>query len=411
MNNAMASIKTITVLGAAGTMGSNISAIFASFGNAKVYMLDIEKSEKAVDKAVKSVRAESIRKNLIPADYSMLEECVRESDLVFESVVENIEIKKEVTKKASQWLKEDAFFCTGTSGLSINEISKILPKKNRNKYFGVHFFNPPYSMTLCELIKTDFSQESDVDLLKDYLSNKLLRSVVVCKDKPAFVGNRIGFQFINSALQLADKYQNEGGLDYIDSIFGVFTGRLMAPCNTADFVGLDVHKAIIDNLFKNTNDYEKKSYVLPAYLVELIENKKLGRKVGEGLFKLQINEDGTKVPLVYDIQTKQYRMKNKYKFEFAEKMKSYLRNGDYQLAFNALKEGNSQEAMICKGLLKQYVDYSLFVGKEVCDDISGVDDAMATGFGWCPPLALSNALFGTNYPTKYDYRSFFKAGK
>ena len=407
----MKTIKIVTVLGAAGVMGSNISAIFASFGGAKVYMLDIEKSEKAIDKAVKSVRAESIRQNLIPADYSMLEKCIRESDLVFESIVENIDVKKGVTKKASQWLKQGALFCTGTSGLSINEISKVLPEEFRSKYFGVHFFNPPYSMTLCELIKTDLSKDEDVAFLKNYLSNQLLRTVVVCKDKPAFVGNRIGFQFINSALQSADKYQKEGGLDYIDTIFGTFTGRLMAPCNTADFVGLDVHKAIIDNLYLNTDDYEKGSYVLPDYLKELIDNKKLGRKTCEGLFKLQINEDGTKISLVYDIQTKQYRMKNRYKFEFAEKMKAYLRNGDYQLAFNALREDNSQEAMICKDLLKRYIDYSLFVGKEVCDDLSGVDDAMATGFGWCPPLALSNVLFDTNYPTKYDYRSFFKAGK
>ena len=404
-------IKTVTVLGAAGAMGSNISAIFASFGASKVFMLDIEKPEKAIDRAVKSVRAESIRNRLIPADYSMLEKCIRESDLVFESVIENIEIKKDVTKKASQYLKQGAYFYTGTSGLSINEISKALPEECRKKYFGVHFFNPPYNMTLCELIKTDLSEQSDVDFLKVYLSKQLFRTVVVCKDRPAFVGNRIGFQFINAALQLASKYANEGGLDYIDAIFGTFTGRLMPPCNTADFVGLDVHKAIIENLFNNTDDYERRSYVLPDYLKELIDNKKLGRKSGEGLFKLQINEDGSKIPLVYDIQTKQYRAKNKYKFPFAEKIKAYLQNGDYQLAFDALREDNSQEAMICKDLLKRYVNYALFVGKEVCDDMSGVDDAMATGFGWCPPLALSNALFGTNYPTKYDYRSFFKAGK
>ena len=404
-------IKIVTVIGAAGAMGSNISAIFASFGAAKVYMLDIEKPEKAIDKAVKSVRAESIRSRLIPADYSMLEKCVSESDLVFESVVENISVKKDVTKKASQFLKQGSYFCTGTSGLSINEISKVLPEELRNKYFGVHFFNPPYNMTLCELIKTDLSEQADVDFLKDYLSKQLLRTVVVCKDKPAFVGNRIGFQFINAALQLADRYANEGGLDYIDAIFGTFTGRLMAPCNTADFVGLDVHKAIIDNLFTNTDDYEKQSYVLPNYLIELIDNKKLGRKSGEGLFKLQINEDGTKIPLVYDIQSKQFRAKNKYMFVFAEKMKIHLKNGEYKLAFDALKEDNSQEAMICKDLLKRYIRYALFVSQEVCDNESGVDDAMATGFGWCPPLALSNALFDTNYSTNYDYRSFFKAGK
>ena len=87
METLINTIKTVTVLGAAGAMGSNISAIFASFGVAKVYMLDIEKPEKTIDKAVKSVRAESIRSRLIPADYSMLEECIRESDLVFESAI------------------------------------------------------------------------------------------------------------------------------------------------------------------------------------------------------------------------------------------------------------------------------------------------------------------------------------
>lgn len=404
-------IKTVTVIGANGTMGANISAIFASFGNAKVYMVDLEKSDAAIERAVKSVRAESIRKNLISENYSSLERCIKESDLVFESVVENIDIKKEITEKASKWLNKDAYFCTGTSGLSINEISNSLPKELRHKYFGVHFFNPPYSMTLCELIKTNESKQEDIVFLKKYLESKLLRTVVVCDDKPAFLGNRIGFQFINSALLLAEKHQDEGGLDYVDSIFGPVTGRLMAPCNTADFVGLDVHKAIIDNLYRNTNDYQKQSFVIPSYVLELVVNKKLGRKTKEGLFKLIINEDGSKVPLVYDIKTKTYRNKNKYSFVFLEKMKEHIKNGDYELAFNVLKNDNSKEAIICKEMLKMYVDYSIYVSKEVCGDIFSADDAMATGFGWCPPLALSNVLFDTNYPTKYDYRSFFKAVK
>ena len=404
-------INTVTIIGAGGAMGCNISAIFASFGDAKVYMLDIEKPEVAIDRAIKSVRAESVRKNLIPADFSMLDQCVKESDLVFESVVERIDIKKDVANKCIPYLKDGALLCTGTSGLSITEIADSLPKQFRSRFFGVHFFNPPYSMSLCELIKTEYSSGNDVESLRLYLENELFRTVVVCKDKPAFLANRIGFQFINRALQLAGENADRGGLDYVDAIFGMFTGRLMAPCNTADFVGLDVHKAIVDNLLKNTDDFMHDSFVLPEYVQELINNGELGRKAKAGLFKLQINEDGTKIPFVYDIKTKEYRVKNKYNFEFANKMKAYLQNGDYLLAFNTLKNDSSKEGLICKKMLKEYVDYSLFVGKEVCDDISYIDDAMATGFNWCPPLALSNVLFGTNYPTKYDYRSFFKAGK
>lgn len=93
-------IKTITVIGANGTMGCNVSAIFASFGKAKVYMVSrsIEKAEKAVSNAAMSVRSDAIKDNLIPADYSMLESCIKDSDMVFESVVEDISIKLDVNR-------------------------------------------------------------------------------------------------------------------------------------------------------------------------------------------------------------------------------------------------------------------------------------------------------------------------
>ena len=114
-------VKTVTVIGANGSMGTKISAIFASFGNAKVYMIsrDVEKSKKAISKAVKSVRAESIIDNLIPADYSMIDQCVAQSDFVFESVAEDINIKTSITKQIAKSLRKDAVACSGTSGLSI----------------------------------------------------------------------------------------------------------------------------------------------------------------------------------------------------------------------------------------------------------------------------------------------------
>ena len=100
-------IKTVTVVGANGTMGANVSAIFASFGNATVYMVsrDKEKSKKAAIKAGKSVKADSIVHHLIPVDYSNLDECVKASDLVFESAAENLELKIELHTKIGKSLK------------------------------------------------------------------------------------------------------------------------------------------------------------------------------------------------------------------------------------------------------------------------------------------------------------------
>lgn len=175
---------------------------------------------------MKSVKADAIAKNLIPADFSMLEECVAESDLVFESSAEDINIKTEIAQRVGKVLRTTAVSCTGTFGLSITSLTECYPEEQRSRFFGVHMFNPPYNMSLCEFAQTKYSDEQTAAELKEYLEKRLYRTVVEVKDSPAFLGNRIGFQFINEALQYAEKYKDNGGIDYIDAILGSFTGRL-----------------------------------------------------------------------------------------------------------------------------------------------------------------------------------------
>ncbi len=433
-------IKTVTVVGANGTMGINVSAIFASFGNAKVYMIsrDIEKSKKAAIKAGQSVRAESIMQNLIPADYSMLAECIEKSDIVFESVAENIDVKLDVTRKIAASLSKHAIACSGTSGLSITQLAECFPENMRSHYFGVHMFNPPYSMTLCELITTKYTQRDTLTFLKDYLKNKLFRTVVETKDSPAFLANRIGFQFINEAMQYAEIYKDNGGIDYIDAILGSFTGRAMSPLSTADFVGMDVHKAIVDNVYNNSNDYAHDTFVLPEFAKRLIAEGKLGRKTGQGLYKMETNAGNVKRLMVYDINTCTYRNKIQYVFPFAEQMKGHIKCGDYDSAFLVLINNRSQEAEICLHFLLSYIVYALKTTEDVAYKIHAADAAMAAGFNWCPPLAMIdaisnvtdiNALIKERLPdtvlaevdvskllanserSGYDYRSYFKSAK
>jgi 3-hydroxyacyl-CoA dehydrogenase len=264
-------IKTVTVIGANGTMGCNVSGIFASFGDAKVYMVcrELEAAEKAKAKASFSVKAEAIGKNLIPMIYDDLEKCISSSDLVFESVSEDIRIKKHVYMKIAKYLQPRTVIGTGTSGLSINEISECFDEIVRPNFMGIHMYNPPYNMTLCEIIPSKYTDVNVLNGMKTYLKCVLHRNVVEVKDKPAFMGNRIGFQFINEALQFAETYKDNGGIDYIDSILGPFTGRSMAPLTTSDFVGLDVHKAIVDNVYNNTEDYAHETFVMPEFALKL----------------------------------------------------------------------------------------------------------------------------------------------
>lgn len=402
-------IKTITVVGSNGVMGRNVSALFASFGNCKVFMISktLQKSNLAIDSCIKIARAESIKNNLIPCDYSKLEECVSNSDLVYEAVIEDINTKKDIIKKIGYFSKDKTIIVSGTSGLSIKEISTVLPKKKRKNFYGMHFFNPVFNMSLVELIPCDGVSVNRP--LIDYLQKLLLRKVIVCKDTPGFVANRLAFHLLNNVLQYAEQYKSKGGIDYIDNLLGTFTGRSMTPGSTLDFIGLDVYKSIVDNIYYNANDFDKSKFKMPNYVNTLIKAGKLGNKTTGGLYSVIINQNGEKNKMFFDIATKKYINTRKYCFDFIIKINSLLENGDYKAAFKCLAKDESKEGKICKTILKDYIDYSILIVKELKYDLSIADDAMAEGFNWCPPLALSNVLFGTSYKTKYDYRKFFKA--
>ena len=438
--------KVVTVIGANGSMGKNISAIFASFGNAEVHMVcrNINKSILAKNEACGSVRSESIQTNLIPEDYSALPDVLKRSDLVFESVSEEWNVKTQVMEDIGLIVKNnvdyfyDTVFCTGSSGLSVTTLSEFLPMEIRGNYMGMHMFNPPYTMSLCELIPTKYSNKKIFDSAKRYCKEVLYRTVVEVKDCPAFLANRIGFQFINSALIMADKYKFNGGIDYIDSILGPFTGRSMPPLLTSDFVGLDVHKAIVDNIYKNTDDYANRTFKIPSFAKKLIYEGKLGRKKNEGLYKTIIHESGLKIRQVYDIESDSYRNVIKYTFPFSEHMINFIREGNYSSAFGILVSNRSLEANLCCEMLLKYVLYAVNTSLEVGYDIHSADDVMAAGFNWCPPLAIVDALGGIEVfknlcsdrfstetlkkmnsdscfmaltPSKYDFRKYIRAKK
>lgn len=432
-------IRTVTVIGVTGTMGANIAGIFASFGDAKVYCVgrNIDKVKKTIPRIVKSVKADAIAKNLIPADFDSLEECVVDSDLIFESSKEDIKVKTEIATRVGKIMKPTAISGTGSSGLSISTIAQCYPEELRSHFFGIHMFNPPYTLPLCELTPTNYSNTELKDELKEYLSKKLLRTVVEVKDSPAFLGNRIGFQFINEALQYAEKYKDNGGIDYIDALLGSFTGRTMPPLTTSDFVGLDVHKAIVDNIYENTNDYAHDTFVLPDFVQKLITEGKLGRKSHGGLYQRIKYENGLVRDTVYDINTGLYRDVIPYVFPFADKMKRRIAEGDYVKAFDRLVNNHSQEAEICLSFLLKYIVYSLYATEKVGYTVEAADDVMATGFNWCPPMAMYQALSTVDdvpalikerlpetcekvdvdrlladvKPSKYDYRIYFKSGR
>lgn len=422
-------INTVSVLGATGAVGKTVAGIFASFGNAKVYMVgrDIEKTKKACYEAAKSVKSISIMDNLIPMTFDELEHCVLNSDFIFESVSEEFNLKKNVHIRINKCVNDSAIIATGTSGLSIDDLALCYDENNRERFIGIHFFNPPYSLPLCELIpsKYNINNIDFINQLKSYLTNILIRDVVVVKNEPAFLANRIGFMFMNEALQYAEKYKEYGGIDYIDSILGCYTGRNMRPLETVDFVGLDVHKSIVDNIYINSKENDKDSFTVPSFFQKLVDNGNLGKKRGIGLYKV---EDDKR--MVYDIVSKEYRDVIRYNFYYVEQAISQFEIGNYKKGFDLIEDDPSLESDICMRFLLKYIVYSLQISKNISTDISACDNAMANGFNWIPPLALAEVLGGeqelhrlclkylknsydellSNLPkSKFDYRKYIKA--
>lgn len=410
-------INVVTVIGANGTLGIGVSSMFASFGNAKVYMLarSLEKAQTAIEKAGLAVKANSIKENMEACTYADMERCLKESDLVIETIVEDFNKKEEIHKQISKYINKNAVCASVTSGISINKLATCYEAEKAKRFIGLHFFNPPYSLQLLELIASEKTDKNMEEELKDYLVKVLHRKVIKTKDEAGFLANRIGFQFINQAMQYAEQYKQEGGIDYIDTILGCFTGRNMSPLHTADFVGLDVHKAIVDNIYENTNDYAHSTFILPNYTNNLIKEGKLGDKTEEGLYKINENK-------VFDIQTNKYRDIKDYNIPFIDKVIEKFKVADYKEGIQIILQDNSKEAKICREFLINYIIYSIRISNEVAEGIYDCDIAMAEGFNWIPPYALAQVM-GEEYikkilpedvlkykiQSKYPYEKFLKA--
>lgn len=432
--------KIVTIIGANGTMGKLVAGIIASFGDAKVYMVcrDMEKAKKAKEDAIQSVRAGSIGGRLKISKYSQLADCIKRSDWIFESVAEDSQIKNEVNQMINQYAREDAIISTGTSGLSVTKLAETFSAAHQKYYLGTHFFNPPYQLTLCEVIPTPYTDRAFLDEFTAYLKGKLVRGVVEIKDKAGFLGNRVGFGLMNEALILAEKYKERGGIDYIDALLGSFTGRSMPPVMTLDFVGLDIYKAIVDHLHEEINDYTKDTFIAPSFVTRLIRQGRLGRKSEEGFYKTVVNKRGQKERWVYDIETRHYRKVNTYEFNFIEELIKDLKEGKYQEGYQKLLEDHTEESRICINFLLKNILYAITAGRDVASAEKEVDLVMTNGFNWIPPLGLIElfggsqnvkklcekfiekqvleqidleAIFNKDFHSDYDYRRYLRAKK
>jgi 3-hydroxyacyl-CoA dehydrogenase len=387
-------IRNVVVLGANGAMGSGSGAVFAAAGIPTVFLARTrDKAEAGRARAEKLVKSTAIGRLVTCGSYDEdLERAVADADLIFEAVAEDLDTKRAFFARVDAARRPDAIVATVSSGLSIAAMCAGHSESFRRHFLGIHFFNPPTVIVGCELIGHRGTDPAVLSFVRELLAGPLGREVVETSDTPAFAGNRVGFKVLNEVAQLAEEH----GVAFLDQLVGPHTGRAMPPLATVDFVGWDVHKAIVDNLHANTRDEAHDAFRLPAYMQRLIDQGHLGNKTpARGGFFRKEGQGKDAVRLVLDPARGDYRPLAEVATPpppFVTAMKAAIRVGRYGAAMDALCTAEGREADLLRKVVLGYVSYGLSRVGEVVERPRDVDRIMGFGFNWAPPSVLVDAI-------------------
>ena len=388
-------INKVAVLGA-GTMGARIAAHFANAGLPCV-LLDMvpsdatQSSDKAarnkivaagLGAAVKSKPAAFFERGLdrlitignFEDDIKLLADV----DWIVEAVAENLEIKRALLKKVEAVRKPGSIITTNTSGLPVHSIAEGFSEDLRRHWLGTHFFNPPRYMRLLEIIPTAETDPAAIDAVSHFGDVRMGKGIVIAKDTPNFIANRIGnFSGLN-----AFRVMQELGLsiEEVDAISGS-GGWTKAPLfRTIDLVGLDVMVSVVKNFSKSVRD-ERSDLKLPEFLERMIERKLLGDKTKGGFYKKTKGPDGQEQRLAIDPQTLEYHPAQKPRFASLEMAKNIEDMGDRLRAILAGDPRDKAVQFIWTTLSEMWT-YSANRIPEIADRVVEIDAAMRMGFNW-----------------------------
>ena len=384
-------INKVGIVGS-GTMGSQIAALFANYG-IPVLLLDVETEKDGVYTSEIAEKAINRLKEIKPSpiiDDTVLElietgntkedmKMLNGVDWVIEAVSENINVKKDVWQNISRHVDDQTILSSNTSGILISSIMVSLPEHLTSRFMGTHFFNPPRYLKLLEVIPTEITDSKTIDLVTVFAENVLGKGVVICKDVPNFIGNRLWLFSIMSTLKYAEKYEIKP--NEVDAITGSILGRpKSATFRTMDIVGLDVLVAICDNLieyFKGTS--EKEYYKVPSYLRELVKKGWVGAKSGQGIYR-KSEVDGRNVIETIDLNRFEYSVNPPFE---SNNILSISKIDNTGLRIKKLVyDGSDNVSKFVRDVLLSTLIYTASKSNEIAYDLASIDKAMKWGFGW-----------------------------
>ena len=402
-------IRQVAVIGA-GVMGGGIAALMASVG-LRTMLLDIvppdlkadeQNDPKARNRFAKAgldalskanpallmhpKDAARISIGNLEDDFDQLAGC----DWIIEVIVENIKIKQALFQRIDKVRGADAIVSTNTSGLPLKALSQGLSKGFRSHFLGTHFFNPVRYMKLLEIIPGEETLDEVIAFVSDFGERRLGKGIVVAKDSPNFVGNRVGVQGMVRAMQL----MLEHGLtiSQVDAIFGPLMGRpKTAMFKTADLVGLDVLAHVAQNTYDLVVDDEgREHYNLPEFIRKMVGQKLLGNKTKAGFYKTDLTPDWQKIRKEINPETLEYAEVGPVDFPCLTAAKKAPTLPD---KMKAVVFGDDAGARFAWRALADNLIYAANRIPEIADTIVDIDSAMRWGFNFeLGPFEVWDAL-------------------
>jgi len=402
-------INKVAIIGS-GIMGSRIACHFANIG-VEVLLLDIipvdisEKDKK--DKLIRNSIVNDALKNTLKSKpspiYSKeflsiittgnLEDDlhkVSEVDWIIEVVVERLDIKKQVFEKIEKYRKEGTIVSSNTSGISIESMIDGRSNDFKVHFCGTHFFNPPRYLKLLEIIPTSQTNTEVTDFLMNYGDKFLGKDIVLCKDTPAFIANRIGVANIMSLFYLVQ----EIGLtvEEVDSLSGPIIGRpKSATFRTCDIVGLDTLIHVANGIYNDCPDDEMRSnFELPDFIKKMNEKKLFGDKTKQGFYKKSKDANGKRIIEVLNLNSMKYAPKKRTKFSTISEAKQ---EDNLLMRLKILEKGKDKAGEFYRKSFYSSFAYVSHRIPEITDDLYKIDRALCAGFGWeIGPFQMWDAL-------------------
>ena len=302
-----------------------------------------------------------------------------EADWVIEVVIENLKIKQELFARVEKVVRPDCIVTTNTSGIPIKDITANFGAKLKEHFLGTHFFNPPRYMKLLEIIPGEKTKPEVVAYMTRFCEDVLGKGVVICKDVPNFIGNRIGVFDISNAVRLT--VEKNLRFDEADAIIGKALGRPgTAIFGTLDLVGLDTGHHVMTNLYAAVPDDEMREMFVPSeFMTKMMELKWLGNKTKQGFYKKTKGPNGKKGKLVLDYHTMDYVPATKPKFASVSDAKKKTDEG-VAATIRVMFNGTDVAGELAREYLCNNFIYAANRVPEICDTIVGIDNAMKWGY-------------------------------